>query len=113
MYGLDEKTDLRFLANRKILEIQTSDFQAQIHLDENVTISIESAISVDGKRYVDMREINLVLACLAGAKVAHAVNFGNGDISLQLADRRILTIYDSNRDFESYSITWNGGTIIV
>lgn len=113
MYGLDEKIDLSFLANRKILRIQCGDFQTQLHFDGDIIISIEGAVSMDGKLYVDTKSVNLALSGLSGNIVLRVVNTGNGDLLLQFIDNKFLTIHDSKESYESYSISWPGGTIVV
>jgi hypothetical protein len=40
-------------------------------------------------------------------------NPGTGDLELTMANGAALVVHDSKREYESYSVTWKGGTLIV
>jgi hypothetical protein len=42
-----------------------------------------------------------------------ALSAGTGDLVLKMSDGRELVVHDSSKEYESYTITWKGGTLVV
>jgi hypothetical protein len=113
MYGLDRTVSISFLVERKVEQICVGEFQSQIRFDEDVVISVEGDVTIDGQRYGGPRASAGSLLALLGTRISGAKNPGNGDIELTMANGCALTVHDSEREHESYSVTWQGGTLVV
>lgn len=108
MYGLPPTTDLRFLARKRLLRIEVNDFQVQLQFTDDVCISIESEVVVDG----DARGRE-ALRALVGAAIESVSAGSDGTLQLAFEGGRRVAVRDSNADYESYTITAPGVTIIV
>jgi hypothetical protein len=113
MHGLDPTVSVAFLLGRKIEQICIGTFQSQIQLDEDVVISVEGALTLDNHHYDEPLSSVSALVSLLGTRIIEAKNPGTGDLELRMASGSLLIVHDSKRGYESYSVTWKGGTLVV
>jgi len=115
MYGLDARIDLSFLRGRELQQVAVGLYQVQFHFDEDLAICIEGEFRYsDGDREVLWRqEPNSSSAAastvaLLGAAIRGFTASQDGTLRLEFSNGHRLTIFDSSKDYESYSITRPG-----
>lgn len=108
MYGLSKETDLSFLLRKRLERVDISDYQAQLHFDGGVSISIEGTCEID-RKVVDFPQLRSLL----GGSVFGVTVQNEGTVNIVFDDARRLSILDSNEEFESYQITGPGVNIVV
>jgi hypothetical protein len=118
VYGLPKDIDLTFLIGREVTQVAIGVYQVQFHFDEDVCISVESSFTYsDSQQEWTWRE-GLVLiaahtAALLSAKIESFNAQQDGTISMVFSNGHRLTIFDSSKNYESYSITRPRVNIIV
>ncbi|SRR6266404_7155069 len=118
MYGLNRDIDLRFLNGRESIQIAIGVYQIQFGFDEDVRISVEGEFSYfDGGTEVVWRpgspQIAARLVALLGATIDSFEGRENGTLTLSFSNGHRLIVPDSSQEYESYTITSPGRTIVV
>jgi hypothetical protein len=120
LYGLRKGIDLTFLTGREVTQVAVGVFQVQFHFDEDVSISVESQFTYfDGQREwtweqgLTFAQVAIRTVSLLSAKIQSFEAQENGTVSLAFSNGHRLTIFDSSKDYESYTISHHGGTIVV
>ena len=110
MHGLPQDVGLGFLVGRQLKQVCLGEFQVQMRFDADVTIDVEGEFTLDGRlgAVADAR----ILAGLIGRTVSGVTNEGKGDLRLEFGEF-VLTLHDSNKEYESYSIQSDSGSIVV
>ncbi len=110
MYGLRSGTDLNFLKGRTLFQACFGPHDLILHFDENVSISIWSALAVGQsgsslQRHSAFAEVcQEVLGLLE--KAVHEVGWTpSGTLSLTFEGDQFLELYDDNVGYESYAIS--------
>lgn len=112
MYGLSTEIDLAFLVGHTLHEVHPGAYQVRMVFDRDLEIAIECECRVDGAmRSLD--ELAAALSPFVGRSVQQAEHRGNGSLQLAFELSGVLTLLDGNGQFESYNITWSGGSIVV
>ena len=121
MYGLNRDVDLSFLTGREVIQVAVGTYQVQFHFDEDVNISVEGEFKYfDGKdettwsakpesAHVAARTVALLGAVIEGYKACYE----SGTLELNFSHGHRLTIPDSSKEYESYSITRPGFNLYV
>ena len=108
-YGLVKDNDLTFLLRKRLETVDISDYQAQLHFEDSICISIEGECKLD-KKTIDYAELRQLI----GSSVSGVTRQDEGALNVFFADGRRLRILDSNSpNYESYQITAPGIAIIV
>jgi hypothetical protein len=120
VYGLSKDIDLAFLDGRESIQIAIGVYQIQFGFDEDVTISVEGEFSYfDGRSEVIWKpepgssEIAARTVALLGATIESFEGSENGILTLIFSNGHRLIIPDSSQQYESYTITCPGRTIVV
>jgi hypothetical protein len=120
MYGLDPKIDLSFLNGREVIQVAMGIFQIQFGFDEDVRISVEAEFKYfDGsnesvwKYGHDYIQVAAQAVALLSHKILRYEASENGTLQLFFSSGHTLTIPDTSKEFESYSITAPGRNIYV
>lgn len=120
MHDLNPKIDLTLLKNRKVVQIAVGLFQVQFGFDEDVRISVEGGFSYfDGKAESAWKpepgcsSVAAATVGLLGAVITKFEAHENGTLKLEFSNGRQLTIPDSSKEYESYSITRPGFNLYV
>jgi hypothetical protein len=120
MYGLRSDLDLSFLSGRRVGQVAIGLYQVIFGFDEDVRISVGSQFSYfDGQREWVWKpepgapQIAAHALALLDASVDSHEGRPNGTLVLVFSNGCRLTILDSNTEFESYTITRAGQTIVV
>jgi hypothetical protein len=113
MYGLPREFDGGFLVGRVLEMVCFAQYQVCLHFDQRITITIASAFSyrTDSVVEVPLQESNLME--LLGTSVSAAVGDENGTLSMQFSNSQTLRIYDTSKQYESYTIACADKEIIV
>lgn len=117
MYGLDKKTDLSFLKDKRLIQICFGMHQLILNFDEGVSIMVEGKIDFLGENQSTHREVSPVepgpLMSLLNHSIETLKVMDEGTLELTFTNRSTLKLYDSNPDTESYQIGSQSGTIVV
>lgn len=113
MHGMQASTDLSFLKNREVLQVAVGTFQTLLHLDGDVTLTLEGDCEVGTKRYGPGVETGRVLLDFIGGTVADVGVVNERHLQMTFRDGRTLTLVESDEPAESYSIAGPGITIVV
>ena len=113
MHGLPNSIELSFFDGRRLEQLRIGEHQIELVFGEDVSVSVEAAISLEGERREDLRAAGKELTDLLGCELAGAKRRGRGDLMLLFANGRRVVIHDSNEAYESYTITKPGGLVVV
>jgi hypothetical protein len=115
MNGLDPKIVLTFLLNRMLQSVKVGHRDVILNFDGNVEIHVESRLVHKGQNNnVEWSHgAEWHFRPLLGAHVIGIKAETSGRLSLSFSNRDNLTIFDDNADYESYSISSPGQTIVV
>lgn len=118
MYGLDQTIDLSFLKSREVIQVAIGVWDFILNFDEEVSICVTSKwelISeshtftwVSGAPKSASPSLNLLAATVDVVKGSP-----DGTLELRFSNGDVLFIYDDSKQFESYTITRPGETIVV
>jgi hypothetical protein len=122
MYGLPEKIDLNFLKGKSLLQVCIGQNEIILHFEDDesdsVSITIQSYIEVNS----DIKEIekfeNIIEAGRAcceslGQKITTIYPQTNGTLKLEFDSKNFIIIYDDSKKYESYSIKYKNGLVVV
>ncbi|NVB41873.1 hypothetical protein G6O69_28835 [Pseudenhygromyxa sp. WMMC2535] len=112
MHGLSIDTDLAFLVGRNLQAIAGDDYQMRLVFDEGVEITLECDCEIDGTR-TPLPAQAQALSPFVGCSIRSHEHGGDGSVRLVFDRLGELTLLDANKEFESYNISWKGGTIVV
>jgi primase-polymerase (primpol)-like protein len=113
MYGLPKDFDGSFLVGRTLNLVCFSQNQMSFHFDDDITITVESAFSYKTAQVVDVPVQESNLMELLGSAVSVARGEADGTLSLLFNNGQTLKVYDTTKQYESYTITYGGKVIIV
>ncbi|HZS42071.1 MAG TPA: hypothetical protein VFF06_34820 [Polyangia bacterium] len=90
MYGLSANEKLDFLVDRKLIQVCIGEYQVQLHFDDDVSVSSEGRVSIDGRIHDASQSMSAPLAALLGATVTKVTSPGNDDLVVSLSNGSIL-----------------------
>jgi len=108
MYGLPLSTDLSFFCDTTLLQVCVGEFQTLLNFTRSISVTIESKIRIDN---TDATPPDL--CCFLGSVVRSASADEAGSLNLTFHAGRVVSITDSNQDFESFQISAGDVEIIV
>jgi len=113
MYGLPKDFDGTFLVGRILEMVCFSQYQVYLHFDSEITITIESSISYQNDEIITIPFHNFNLIELIGKPISEVSSDDKGTLCLVFKKEKILKIYDTSKQYESYSIANKGKVIII
>ena len=118
MNRLPVGVDLSFFHGQRLIQLCIGKHELQLNFDEGVTISVESVIGLAKAQHAETRCEDLtqavpLLTGLLNLAIASATGTSEGTLQLEFEDGRRLSIYDSGRQYESYTIKHRGQIIVV
>jgi hypothetical protein len=118
MYGLDTTIDLSFLKGREILQVAIGIHDVQFVFDKDVKISITGLFRCICRAATSEWQPGAPQAAapalrLLGATVEQVHGQRDGTLELKLSTGDRLMVLDNSKEFESYTITRPGETIVV
>ena len=113
MYGLPKDFDGNVLVGRVLEMVCFNENQVYLHFDRKTTITIEVAFSYGSDQVIEIpvKESNLMESL--GASVTEAHGDEHGTLSLLFDNGQTLKVYDPSKQYESYTISYEGKVIIV
>jgi hypothetical protein len=117
MYGLTSEVDLSFLAGAQLEQVAVGQNEVILNLSSRISIMIASDLRLSrpddpGDPITDSPTAGAALLVLLGATVLKATG-ADGTLTLGWSDGSTLAIFDSWPNYESYTITYQGGVIVV
>lgn len=118
MNGLSKEVDLSFLNGREVIQVAIGIHQVIFSFDEEITISVEGEFRFDSTEGPSTWKPGAPQAAssairLLGTTIERVDGREDGTLRLTFSNRDCLTIFDNNKDFESYQISRPGATIVV
>lgn len=118
MHGLDTTIDLSFLKGREVLQVAIGVHDVQFTFDKDVRISITGSFRYASREGTFEWQPGAPQAAapalrLLGATVEQVHGQKDGTLELALSTGDRLTVLDDSKEFESYTITRPGQTIVV
>jgi Family of unknown function (DUF6188) len=106
------------LDGAELLQVAVRENEVTLNFTSDISITITSAIRLDGHgatSYVieGPREAAAALLDLLGGTLVAARGTADGTLTLTWSDERHLAIFDSWPSYESYTIAYAGGVIVV
>lgn len=118
MYGIPHDIDWNFLLGAKVEQIAIGEYNIQIRFFKDVSISTQGAFDhlVDGKLLSDAPELPkraITLISLLGSKVENVTVENDRTLAVTFSNREAVKIYDSFERYESFTVNYPGGPVIV
>jgi len=113
MYGLPKGFDGSVLVGRTLEMVCFNENQVYLHFDGRTTITIESAFSYKNEQIVHVPVAESHLMELLGLSVSAAKGDDKGTLSLFFDNGQTVRVYDTTKQYESYTISYGGKVIIV
>jgi len=120
MYGLKKGIDLSFLKDREVTQVAIGNFDAQFGFDEDVRISVwdtfdyfDGTTELSWKAEPTYAQVAARTVALLGATISSFEAHEDGTLHLAFSNGHRLTIPDSSKEYESYSITRPGFNLYV
>lgn len=123
MYGITDASDLSFLLHTQLLQVCYGQFQLALQFTETITIAIEGDYAIRVKtsaglvtaRFSAQQPYPDSINCirLLGDVVAAVEIVNHRTLLIRFASGATLTLYDSNKDLESFQIVSQDHHIIV
>jgi Family of unknown function (DUF6188) len=117
MYGLTAEIDLSFLVGGELQQVAVGQHEVILHFFKGISITVQSDLRLSegddqGDRLSGAPSQGVVLIGLLASSVVRASG-ADGTLTMEFSDGSTLAVYDSSPNFESYTITYDGGTIVV
>jgi hypothetical protein len=112
MYGLPKDFDGSFLIGRTLETVCFGQYQVYLNFGDRIIITIESAFSYRADEVVTLPLKESKLMELLETSVSAVQAGEDGTLSLLLDNGQTLNVYDTSKQYESYTIA-NGETVIV
>lgn len=106
MYGLPKDFDGSFLVGRTLEMVCFSQNQVYLHFDDDIIITVERALSYNTAQVVDVPVQDSSLMGLVGSAVSVVQGGTDGTLSLPFDNGQTVKVYDTSKQYESYSISY-------
>jgi hypothetical protein len=118
MYGLDTTIDLSFLMGRELIQIAIGIHQVIFVFDHSTSLAVESEFSLTWREGASIWRAGMPTAAapalrLLGAAVDGVRGQEDGTLEIEFSGGNSLKVLDNKKEFESYTITRPGQTIVV
>lgn len=118
MYGLNDNIDLSPLTGRTLLQVCTGRFQVRFAFDGEISVSVECCFQVHSQGAFQewssgLFENAAAALGLIGMTVTSAKGQRDGTLELGFSGGQRLVIPDASTEYESYTVTMPGKTIVV
>jgi hypothetical protein len=117
VYGLTPDVDVSFLAGAELQQVAVGQNEVILNFGSRVSVTVASDLRLSsphdqGDLITDAPTAGSALIALLGSTVLQATGI-DGTLTLKWSDAGTLAVYDSSPDYESYTITHDGGIIVV
>lgn len=113
MHGLSSPTDLRFFQGREVERIGVGQFQASVHFDGDLTLTIEGQCRLDRVECAPGAGAGKHLLAVLGLVVASASCVDERHLALRFDNGTELLVLEDDDPFESFNITGPAIHIVV
>lgn len=119
MYGLPSDVDLTFFSGARLLQVCIGENEVILNLHPGISVMIASAVRLstpDGAEQSgeDARKAGTMLLPYLGNVIREATGAPDGTLEISWAESgHVLEIFDSWREFESYTIRAGERLIVV
>jgi hypothetical protein len=118
MFGLNDSEDYNFLKLKRLIQICISQYQVILRFDDDISISVESAIRYKNRQgnyytYEDNKLIGSDFISLIGNKI-HSIDCENSNIlKLSFDTKEVIELINDSEAYESFNIFVDGKTIVI
>jgi hypothetical protein len=118
MHGITGDLDFSFLKDKELIQIAIGQFQVQFHFRGDIGVSVENTFvyhSADGLIVWHPNEIAAAAAPLKllGKSVTRVKTDPPTTLWLEFENGERLAVVDGSREYESFTVTRPGQTIVV
>jgi hypothetical protein len=120
MYGLNDNIDLSILNGSELTQVTIGLYQVAFNFFKNVAVSVEGKfVYFDGETEWtwEHKQTSCFVAArtvaLLGATIQSFERNTDGTLVLFFSNGHRLTVLDPTKEFESYTVTWPGHTVVV
>ena len=119
MYGIGDKNSCNLLIDKELIQICIGLYHLILKFADNLAISAECELCLkypDGSeiKILDHEPVNFAcLTCLLGRVVENVKVEDDEELSLFFSGGFQLSIFDSNKSEESFTISMNGYEMVV
>ena len=118
MYGLPSNANLSFFEGKTLLQACFGENDLILRFTGGISVAIYSCIGVglaetQIQRVTAFEEAAVRILGLLNREVAGVSWTTEGTVSLSFEAGQIVELYDDSREFESYSISYPAGDLIV
>lgn len=117
MYGLDSDQSLDFLEQAVLLQICVGENELLFRFEGEITLAVESDLRIRQPQLDQLFSSSVEAARIAVDFLGRAVTTvrvaAEGTLVVDFGLGMSLEILDSSSAYESYTLTWPGGEIVV
>ena len=119
MYGIDKSTNFDFLVGKDLIQICIGLYKVTMNFSNQITIAAECVIHLHNpdetsfEIFCDNPVLTKVLTCLLGRTIESVNNESKDEINMIFSDNFKMSIFDSNKSYESFTVTTPDFEIIV
>ena len=126
MYGLPENIDLSFFEGAILLQVCVGAHDLILNFDKDISVSIESTIAIEKKSksgatkqlssnqtYEDYSQAATPVAAFLDRSISSVKHDTTGTITIQFQQFGSISIFDNNKNYESYNIKRGNEEVIV
>ena len=113
MYDLPADFDLKQFRGRSLELVCFAAYKVDLHLSGGYLIGIEDSISLDSEDQVKLPESIMLLYPLINQDINDVTRSGSGMLSFKFEGGSVLHIHNSVKQYECYSISLNGKTLVI
>jgi hypothetical protein len=117
VYGLDTTRSFDFLNQALLTQVCVGQNELILRFDGDIVLRVESELRVliaqRDERFVDPIEASRAIVSFLGHEVTAARAPSRGSLELHFGPSMLIEVFDSSANYESFSLEWPGGAIIV
>jgi hypothetical protein len=113
MYGLPKNFDASSFIGKTLEVLVVGQWQLTLRFSENCTINIEGQIAINSEMPTDLPDSLSTAYPLINQTIQSAFATEDGTLTLAFENGTKLQILDSEKNFESYNISFGGKELFV
>ena len=119
MYGIDQTQSFDFMKKKELEQVCIGQYQVILHFTDDLSISADCLMRLSGPDgtsvdiYGDNCSLSRNTTCLLGSSIVSVNSVDKEELSILFSNDYTLSIIDSNKKYESFSIVINDDWIIV
>ena len=117
MFGLDPNQSFEFLERTVLLQLCVGQNELIFRFDGDIELAVESELRIRNSRFDQRFSKSIEAARVAidflGREVSAVKARPDGTLNVEFGTAMSIEVYDSSMYYESYTLTWPKGLIVV